>query len=105
MNVSCTRLVTGASDNQLRLWALDIGDESGTAEGKEVPNGQQTSGGAAAEGEEHLVAAYMGSVVRQGNGEFKLAIWHLGSLQSFPSQKDGDGLYACLVSNAQASVQ
>ena len=88
MNVSCTRLVTGASDNQLRLWTLELGDESGTAEGKAVPNGEQKSGGApdgaAAEGEEDVVAAYMGSVVRQGNGEFKVATWRFDVLQSFP---------------------
>lgn len=87
--------MTGASDNQLRLWALELGNESGTAEGKAVPNGQQKSGGApdagrerggaaAAEGEEDVVAAYMGSVVRQGNGELKVATWRLDVLQSFP---------------------
>lgn len=94
MNASCTRLVTGSSDNQLRLWALELDDESGAAEGKAVPNGQQKSGrssdadgerdGAAGEGGEDVVAVYMGSVVRQGNGECQEATWRLDVLQSFP---------------------
>lgn len=56
MNPSCTRMVTGGSDNQLRVWALDddgVGGETGAA-GEGVAD--------------DVIAVYMGSVTRQGNG-------------------------------------
>lgn len=87
VNASCTRLVTGASDNQLRVWSLgdqqkegggdDAAAEAMVVDGddkeeeKKSGGGGGGSGGAAAgvEEEEDVVAVYMGSVVRQGNGE------------------------------------
>ena len=80
MNASCTRLVTGASDNQLRMWTLEPGDEAGEEEGAAAVGGRRSEGGASAgEGgsdgdgasalEDDVIAVYMGSVVRQGNGE------------------------------------
>ncbi len=80
VNASCTRLVTAASDNQLRVWALDTqqgegggggGDGAPAAmavdgeEGREEESGGSGGGG----GEDDVVAVYMGSVARQGNGE------------------------------------
>lgn len=73
MNTSCTRLVTGASDNQLRVWELNTHREEGTGEsaadmavdGEE----EEQEGGDGGEPEEDIVAVYMGSVARQGNGE------------------------------------
>lgn len=92
MNASCTRLVTGASDNQLRVWALDGqqrggrgGDAAATSmvvdgdeEGEEKSGGGVGGGSAAAaageeEEDEDVVAVYMGSVLRQGNGEFAMS--------------------------------
>lgn len=72
VNASCTRLVTGASDNQLRVWELSTQEgKGGTAaamamavDGEEGEE-KSDSGGA----EEDVVAVYMGSVARQGNGE------------------------------------
>lgn len=86
MNASCTRMVTGASDNQLRVWALGgqqgRGDDAtaesmvvdGDEEEKEKSGGGGGGSGEAAaaadeEEEEHVVAVYMGSVLRQGNGK------------------------------------
>lgn len=81
VNASCTRLVTGASDNQLRVWELSTQD---TQEGKGRGDGaaamavdgdeEEESGDGDADGdaegaEEDVVAVYMGSVARQGNGE------------------------------------
>jgi len=79
VNASCTRLVTGASDNQLRVWALDReqgrggggdGAAAGMAvDGEEAEEEEGGSGGRGGEGEDDVVAVYMGSVARQGNGE------------------------------------
>lgn len=71
VNAACTRLVTGASDNQLRVWALEIEDggnpDEGTRGGSRAGKGGGEDNGDE-EGNEDVVAVYMGSVVRQGNG-------------------------------------
>lgn len=72
MNASCTRLVTGASDNQLRVWALDTEQEGGEGDSGGVGAMEvdgESEGGERGQGEDAVVAVYMGSVVRQGNGE------------------------------------
>lgn len=73
MNASCTRLVTGASDNQLRVWELstqDTQDGRGNGAAAMAVDGEEDEeGGGGGGAEEDIVAVYMGSVARQGNGE------------------------------------
>lgn len=57
VNASCTRMVTGASDNQLRVWALEAKDD-----------GEHGEGAADGVDDDGVIAVYMGSVARQGNG-------------------------------------
>ena len=88
VNASCTRLVTGASDNQLRVWALN--SEGG---GDEEGEGGRAAAAAAAEGDgvkddSDVIAVYMGSVARQGNGE-REGEWGRGRLR-------GKKIAACL---------
>lgn len=67
VNPSCTRMVTGGSDNQLRVWALDDDDVTGKI-------------GAAGEGvTDDVIAVYMGSVARQGNGELGKGLLNMGT--------------------------
>lgn len=70
VNASCTRLVTAASDNQVRVWALEPKEAEGDEEVERRRIGDAAPGDREGEeGGDDVVAVYMGSVVRQGNGE------------------------------------
>lgn len=70
MNASCTRLVTGASDNQLRVWELSTQEgKADSAAAMAVDGEEEEESGDGGGAEEDIVAVYMGSVARQGNGE------------------------------------
>ncbi|CAN0569767.1 unnamed protein product, partial [Ectocarpus sp. 12 AP-2014] len=79
VNASCTRLVTGASDNQLRVWALDSqeGGKNSVAADM-VVDGEEEESGAGDGVEEDVVAVYMGSVARQGNDRAARVRFHCG---------------------------
>lgn len=66
VNPSCTRMVTGASDNQLRVWSLD-----GEGEGHGGETDPTAGGEASDRTSDDIIAVYMGSVSRLGNGEFQ----------------------------------
>ncbi|CAB1116366.1 unnamed protein product [Ectocarpus sp. CCAP 1310/34] len=82
VNASCTRLVTGASDNQLRVWALDSqqGEKDSVAAAMVIDGEEEESGGGGGGdgGEEGVVAVYMGSVARQGNDRAARVRFHGG---------------------------
>lgn len=67
-------MVTGAGDNQLRVWSLETTQDGkyekdagrGAQDGGEQQRQQQARG---QDDVEHVIAVYMGSVTRQGNGE------------------------------------
>lgn len=61
-------MVTGASDNQLRVWALGMSDEDAEGRGVATTDGADDNGVEGAR-DEDVVAVYMGSVARQGNGK------------------------------------
>eukprot|EP00903_Cladosiphon_okamuranus_P011942 g11216.t1 len=68
VNASCTRLVTGASDNQLRVWELSAQEgKAASAAAMAVDREEEEESGDGGGGEEDIVAVYMGSVARQGN--------------------------------------
>lgn len=91
VNASCTRMVTGASDNQLRVWSLEAGEETRAEDGGNGSNAtdntvvaQQQRGG---EGDDDdVIAVYMGSVARQGNGK------HTRERRRTPFLSRGQGL-------------
>lgn len=69
-------MVTGASDNQLRVWSLEATEDGRDEEGGSagVPTagegGEQQQQQAGRQNDDgHVVAVYMGSVTRQGNGK------------------------------------
>ncbi|CAM9221958.1 unnamed protein product [Choristocarpus tenellus] len=70
-------MVTGASDNQLRMWCL--GEEGDAMEMDDDSTGKgqgRGEDGEAAEKGEGIVAVYMGSVVRQGNDRASRVRFH-----------------------------
>ena len=72
VNASCTRLVTGASDNQLRVWELSTQAQegkAGSAAAMAADGEEEEDSGEGGGAEADIVAVYMGSVARQGNGE------------------------------------
>lgn len=88
MNPSCTRMVTGASDNQLRVWSLDgEAGHGGQHGGSNVELDAEASTGTKQSVEDSIIAVYMGSMTRQGNGVSRIT----GSSFSFLLTICGEG--------------